>query len=350
MTMFLATTAVGQAHAEVTSVYGGGDIFSNEGWTDTPYGGFSVSAPDASPLSYGAPSVTKANIKSWAAANLGDADLYASATPMTQTLRASSATSSNGGTENRVSAVSKFNNHEVTVSPTSSNIGDPVTLKFVLRLDGTMALGNTTYSPGTILSLPSTYGYAASAGTSMTYEVFDLNVDSEVAALTFKYQAYGTYGYVKDQYTDVLTDTFSTSGSYTNNGGDTWTNLAGENIENIISPVPLAINPTTPAGWLHQVDSGFVTITLDTYVGHVLSFGGQLVTDADAWGDLRMYALNDFGSTFDAEVIPLNNAGVELIGLQAGVAQVPELDTYGMMLAGLGLIGFMVRGRRNEEA
>jgi hypothetical protein len=155
---------------------------------------------------------------------------------------------------------------------------------------------------------------------------------------------------VKDQYTDVLTDTFSTSGRYTNDGGDTWINLAGVNIENITSPVPLAINPTTPAGWVRQVDSGFLTITLDTYVGHVLSFGGQLVTDADAWGDLRMYALNDFGSTFDAEVTPLNNAGVELIGLQAGVTPVPEPEIYGMMLAGLGLIGFMVRRRKNKEA
>jgi hypothetical protein len=184
----------------------------------------------------------------------------------------------------------------------------------------------------------------------MTYEVYDTNVDEEVAALRFQYEAHATYGYSKDEYTDTLTDTFSAYGRYTNNRGSTWTDLARVDIDNTLSPVPGILDPIPSGGSLNPVDSGNVTITLNTKVGHVLSIVGHLVTNADAWGDLRMYALSDFGSTFDAEVTPLNNAGVELIGLQAGVAPVPEPETYAMMLAGLGLMGFMVRRRKHQPA
>jgi 5'-nucleotidase / UDP-sugar diphosphatase len=34
------------------------------------------------------------------------------------------------------------------------------------------------------------------------------------------------------------------------------------------------------------------------------------------------------------------------VGLQAGIAPVPEADTWAMLLVGLGLVGFAVRRRR----
>jgi len=41
--------------------------------------------------------------------------------------------------------------------------------------------------------------------------------------------------------------------------------------------------------------------------------------------------------------------GKDFVGLTAVTAPVPEAETYGLMLAGLGLVGFMVR-RRTRSA
>ncbi len=337
------------AHAEVTNVSGGGLVFDSGGHFIGAYGDFDVASPDDKPVSYGAPGVNQSNIKAWASANVGDANLYASATPVQQTLRASSAVASIGGTENRASVRSLSNRHEVVVGAgtTGLNVGDAITLKFTLRVDGTMALGNTPYPPGTVISLPPTYGYAASAFATMVYEVYDLDVDGYEYRLRFEHSAYASYGYSQDQYTDVLSDTFTSSGFFTSDGGFSYTDLLGVSIENIVSPVPLYADPlVSSSGIVRSVDTGYVDIFLDTVVGHTLSLVGQIDTEAHAWGNLQMYALSDFASTFDAEVssvIP----GVELVGLQAGVAAVPEADTWAMLLAGLGLVGFAAgRGRR----
>lgn len=347
--MSMLCLAASHAHAEVTSVSGGGLAWSSA-WVPSSYGDFNVSSSNTSPVSYGAPVVTGSNVRTWASSNAGDANFFASATPVMQTWRASSAVSSVGGTENDASVRSYAQGHEVYVAPTAAgvNIGDPVTLKFTLRVDGKMALGNTPYPPGTSISLPSTYGYAASASALMSYEVYDLNVDQYEFALRFEHNAYASYGYSKDQYTDVLTDTLSSGGRYTSDGGLNYTSLAGVSIDNTVSPVPLSADPlSSPPGIVRPVDTGYVTIYLNTYVGHTLSLLGQLDTEAKAWGDLRMYALSDFGSTFDAEVTPMT-AGVELVGVQAGVAPVPEADTWAMLLVGLGLVGFAARRSRME--
>jgi hypothetical protein len=264
-----------------------------------------------------------------------------------QTLRASSAVASQGGTENRAWAKGSYQGQQVYVAAGSSglNVGDAVTLQFSLRVDGTLTAGNGAYPPGTAIALPSEYGYASSASASMRYSVYDLDVDAEVATVQFQYDVSTTYGYSKDQYSDVLSDSFSSYGMYTNDGGWNWTALAGNvQIDNIVSPVPLAADVTTAKNE-HLVDTGYVIITLDTFVGNTLMIDGSLYTEAAGWGDLRMAALSDFGSTFDAEVTSLT-AGVDLVGLQAGIAPVPEADTWAMLLVGLGLVGFAVRRGR----
>jgi hypothetical protein len=327
------------------TVSGGGAVWSNFATVHSPYGDFEVNSPSFSPVSYGTPLAT--SLWSWSGSHTGDANLYASATPLMQTLRASSAVASQGGTENLAWAQGSYRGQQVYVAAGSSglNVGDAVTLQFSLRVEGTLAAGNGAYPPGTMIALPSEYGYASSASASMQYAVYDLNVDNEVAALQFQYDVDTTYGYSKDQYSDVLTDTFSSYGMYTNDGGWNWTALAGNvQIDNILSPVPLSADVTTAKNE-RLVDTGYVIITLDTFVGNTLMIDGSLYTEAAGWGDLRMAALSDFGSTFDAEVTSLT-AGVDLVGLQAGIAPVPEADTWAMLLAGLGLVGFAVGRRR----
>ncbi|MES2370787.1 MAG: PEP-CTERM sorting domain-containing protein [Pseudomonadota bacterium] len=324
---------------------GGGVVWSNSATVYSPYGDFSVNSPSFSPVSYGAPLAT--SIWSWSGPHAGDANLYASATPAMQTLRAASAVASAAGTENRVWAQGSYQGQLVYVAAGSSglNVGDAVTLQFSLRVDGTLAAGNGAYPPGTTIVLPSEYGYAASASASMRYSVYDLGVDAEVPTVEFHYDTGAMYGYSKDQYGDVLTDTFSSNGRYTNDRGWNWTDLAGNvQIDNTVSPVPFGVPGVTYSNE-HPVDTDHVLITLDTFVGNTLMIDGSLYTEAAGWGDLRMTALSDFGSTFDAEVTPLT-VGVELVGLQAGIAPVPEADTWAMMLAGLGLIGFAVGRRR----
>jgi hypothetical protein len=346
--MSLFCLATSQVHAEVTNVSGSGLVWSDSYNQVTPYGAFDIASPDATPLAYGTSGVTQYNIKTWASTHVGDGNLYASATPVMQTLRASSAVASIGGTENGASVRSFSNGHEVVVDAgtTGLSVGDAITLKFTLRIDGAMALGITPSSGGILL--PSEYGYAASTSGSMSYMVYDLEADPYEFALSFSYKANATYGYSIDQYgLDVLTDTFSSNGNYTSNGGLSYTYLPNVNIDNTVSPVPLSVDPLDPsAGLVRPVDSGYVDIYLDTVVGHHLSLVGQLDTEAKAWGDLQMYALSDFSSTFDAEVTSVI-PGAELVGLQAGVAAVPEADTWAMLLAGLGMVGTMAR-RRNQ--
>ncbi|MDP3135036.1 MAG: PEP-CTERM sorting domain-containing protein, partial [Burkholderiaceae bacterium] len=50
-----------------------------------------------------------------------------------------------------------------------------------------------------------------------------------------------------------------------------------------------------------------------------------------------------FATGGDADYFTLSNTGVLTY---TAVAAVPEAETYGMMLAGLGLVGFMVRRRK----
>lgn len=326
------------------TVSGGGAVWSNFATVYSPYGDFNVNSPSFSPVSYGAPLAT--SIWPWSGSHTGDANLYASATPLMQTLRSSSAVASQGGTENRAWAQSDYQGQLVTVAAGSSglSVGDAVTLQFSLRVEGTLAAGNGAYPPGTAIGLPSEYGYAAAALASMRYSVYDLNVDNEVAALQFQYDVRTTYGYSKDLNSDVLTDTFSSYGMYTNDGAWNWTALAGNvQIDNTQYGVPNTVDVLTARNE-RLVDTGYVLITLETLVGNTLMIDGSLYTEAGGWGDLRMTALSDFGSTFDAEVTSLT-AGVDLVGLQAGIAPVPEADTWAMLLVGLGLVGFAVRRR-----
>jgi len=324
-----------------TNIYGGGLVWN--GGVPSSSGNFDLSSGTLSPLSSGSPAVTAANIWSWSSSHVGDSNTYASATPVTQTLRASSAASSLAGTQNTGSAYASYQGKTVYVSPTGLSMGAPVTLKFTLRVDGTMAVGNTAYPPGTFIGLPSNYGYGASASASMLYEVYDPKSDAPI--LTFQYDASAYYGYSKGEYTDGLNDTFSSLGHYETSSG--WTDLAGNVvIDNSQSPVPVGIDLTTAKN-VHPVDTGYVDIFVNTFAGKTLTINSRLYTEAYGTGDLRMTALSDFGSTFDAEITSMT-PGVELVGLQAGVAAVPEADTWAMLLAGLGLVGFVARRRRVE--
>jgi hypothetical protein len=319
-------------------------------WASTPTStNYSSTLPGAplSPQTYGSPTVSSANLFTWSASNVGAHSAYASTTPAMQTLRSSIAVSSVGGTEYDGTLNSAFQGQQISIGAGTSGLaaGAPVTLNFMLHLGGTMAVGNSSYPPGAILLLPSTYGYAASASALLNYEVYALGQDSPTVA--FHYEGYASYGYSQGEYSDTLTDTFSSQGRYSTDGTWNWTDLStNDAYDHTVSPVPLAVGPGSPGSRrVHVINTGLFTLAMNAHVGDTFEILGSLSTEAKAWGDLRMTAMSDFGSTFDAD-ISSTTPGIEITGIQAGIAPVPEPEGYAMLLAGLGLLGFVARRRQ----
>ncbi|MBS1143016.1 MAG: hypothetical protein H6R14_422 [Proteobacteria bacterium] len=306
--------------------------------------------PGSIAQTFGAPSVTSGNLFNWSATNVGAHSAFAMTEPSMQTLRSSVAVSSSGGTEYNAILKSAYNGHLITVGAGTSglNAGDPITLNFTLHLDGTMVVGNSHYPVGVGHIFPNTYGYAAATSATMDYKVFADGQDTPTVA--FHYQGDATYGYYTEPAYDVRTDTYSSFGRYSTDGASTWTDLASnESYDKTISPVPLVEVPGSPSSMrIHTINTGPIVLSMDSHVGDTLMLMGSLVTEARANGFLRMTALSDFGSTFDAEVTS-STPGIQILGLQAGIAPVPEASTYAMFLAGLGLIGFVARRRRTDN-
>ena len=126
--------------------------------------------------------------------------------------------------------------------------------------------------------------------------------------------------------------------------------------------------------------TGLPTITLATgsLIGGTVSLTGTVFTPLPAAQILTTFVPNPAFATFfvnpnastvldltaafvttstELTLIPLNNNGDIRISLNGGggnatfaVSAVPEPDTYGMLLAGLGLFGFIARRRRQKAA
>ena len=99
----------------------------------------------------------------------------------------------------------------------------------------------------------------------------------------------------------------------------------------------------------YMPNTNLETLILDKAVtGSDWTINGSVLPTA-GWGD---------GGLFNSATLNLSNSlaafgGAEVwkdaVSISAHVAAVPEAETYAMMLAGLGLVGFMVR-RRNRVA
>jgi hypothetical protein len=76
-------------------------------------------------------------------------------------------------------------------------------------------------------------------------------------------------------------------------------------------------------------------------------------TTANTWSDLAAgtYTLQYTGTLAKAsKVFGLTVPTIGSYGAVVNLTPVPEPETYAMMLAGLGLMGIMVRRRKNEQA
>jgi hypothetical protein len=98
--------------------------------------------------------------------------------------------------------------------------------------------------------------------------------------------------------------------------------------------VRLALNDTRPVGVLMSYNIDLVSVlgTTDAFIGFTSGTGA-----AAADHDIRRWVM-------DGQYNPIVDPGNPIVG------NVPEPETYAMMLAGLGLLGFMARRRKQELA
>lgn len=90
-------------------------------------------------------------------------------------------------------------------------------------------------------------------------------------------------------------------------------------------------------------DIDFVAMYLTGPSG-VFSFDSLLSDPVETWS-LATPSLN--AGTYTLSLIGLNSAGVASYGGNIAVSAVPEPETYAMLLAGIGAIGFLARRRRD---
>jgi hypothetical protein len=94
----------------------------------------------------------------------------------------------------------------------------------------------------------------------------------------------------------------------------------------------------------HSVD--FSTMMSDfTYIG--LHFGGGTGSPTPGQDSTAFYKLNA-GAGLDIITLAFNASSDAVLYSTTPVPSVPEPETYALMLAGLGAVGFMVRRRRAD--
>jgi hypothetical protein len=95
---------------------------------------------------------------------------------------------------------------------------------------------------------------------------------------------------------------------------------------------------------------------LSAFEINLSSFGAKLIGSSQTWNAVQV------GDTirFDSMVLAPGNYDLQIFGTVTGTLgaayagtisafAVPEPETYAMMLVGLGMMGFMVRRRKNDQ-
>jgi len=290
------------------------------------------------------------NLATWG----GTESHFAAASGQTLTLRSAAATQ---GDSNQVTTSSSFNWTKFVESGSSGLVaGAPITVALEFRIDGRTAAGyGVAFKPGPLwVGLPADYSLSSQATARLRLDVYDLdspdyeggaplarvnfvagaNVDSSLGSASPSYPsgfAYTSIGY------GVSLQMMDPSG-----GTRDWT---GNELQSA------SYADALPVTEVFDVNTGLLSVSFDTVVGHRLNLEGSLGADIVC----RSYAsvgtapscagIADYGNTFDAE-LTASVAGVTFSDHAPGVfAPVPEPDSWALMAAGVGGLLFRVRRR-----
>ncbi|MDO9075561.1 MAG: PEP-CTERM sorting domain-containing protein [Rubrivivax sp.] len=284
----------------------------------------------------------------------GGESQFAAASGLHLTLRAVAATRGDG---NQMQTVSSFNWSSPVLPTGAAPVGTPVTVTVSFHLDGSSAAGYGAAfnSGGGVIALPVDFQLSSWVGTQLRLDVYDLDspdyepgaptarvsfaagvsVESAIYPPSASYPSgaqYTTIGHNADM---QLTDPIA--------GSTTWAGGSSYN---------QAYADAFPARHVHDVDTGWLSLSFETVVGNRIGFEGELVaslycsTYSSTTSSPSCAGLSDYGSTFDAE-LSTNLPGVGFGDHQPGTLPtvVPEPATWALMFVGVAALLRRVRGQ-----
>lgn len=327
----LALGAAAQNTNTVTAYGSAGPVF------DVTQIGLPATAGNAAPV----------NMATWS----GGESQFAVASGASLTLRAVAATR---GDSNQLQTASRFNWTIPVLPGISAGVGTPVTVTVSFRIDGSNAAGYGVAfnNGGDAIFLPADFQLSSWVGTQLRLDVYDLDSpDYEGGAPTARVSF--NSGSSVESAIYPPSSSYPTGAEYTTVGHDAQLTMndpiAGNTAWSGNTNFYQAYSAASPTKHVFDVDSGWLSVSFNTFVGNRIGFEGQLnasiycSTYSSTTTSPSCAGLSDYGSTFDAE-LSTNVAGVGFGDYLPGAVPVPEPATWALMFVGVAVLLRRVRG------
>lgn len=290
---------------------------------------------------------------------------YAAASGESLTLRSMVAT---WGDSNQAQSKSSFNWTTVAGTGVSGlSAGDPFTATLSFRIDGRTAAGfGLAFVPFVpAYALPPDFTLTSSATSRLRFDMYDLDSPSYEGGAPQARISYVSAANVEAGLYSA-SSSYPNGAEYTNVGhqvGLEYTDASGQQSPWSGNDIYSAsVTTLIPLKEVYDVDTGVLSVSIDTKVGNHLYFEGELQANVDCFtysptgSSPSCAGLADYSHTFDAE-LSSSVDGIAFSDYTPGVfgpvfdpvpGSVPEPETYTLMLAALGLLAVMSRRRKQQ--